>query len=71
LLGIPPLNLFDATAADPADCFTSEPDLTAYKVLPINPELFEPARARDPLDPRPSPRMDDPNELREQHRHLQ
>jgi YVTN family beta-propeller protein len=71
LLGIPPLNLFDAAAADLADCFTGEPDFTAYQVLPINPELFDPARARDPLDPRPSPRLDDPNELREQHRRLQ
>jgi YVTN family beta-propeller protein len=71
LLGIPPLNLFDATAADLADCFTAEPDLTPYQVLPINPELFDPAKARDPLDPRPSPRLDDPNELREQHRRLQ
>jgi hypothetical protein len=71
LLGIPPLNLFDATAADLADCFTAEPDFTGYQVLPVNPELFDPALARDPLDPRPSPRMDDPNELREQHRRLQ
>jgi YVTN family beta-propeller protein len=70
LLGIPPLNLFDATARDLADCFTSEPDFTGYRALPVHPELFDPATARDPLDPQPSPRLDDPNELREQHRRL-
>jgi YVTN family beta-propeller protein len=70
LLGIPPLNLFDAAAADLSDCFTGEPDFTPYKVLPIHPDLFDPAKARDPLDPQPSPRMDDPNLLRDQHRRL-
>jgi YVTN family beta-propeller protein len=70
LLRIPPLNLYDATATDLADCFTREPDFTPYKVLPVNPELFDPARAKEPLDPEPSPRMDDPNVLREQHRRL-
>ncbi|MBI4876820.1 MAG: hypothetical protein HY822_19460 [Acidobacteria bacterium] len=70
LLGMPPLNLYDAAAPDLADCFTSEPDFTPYKVLPIRPDLFDPAAARDPLDPLPSPRMDDPNVLREQHRRI-
>jgi hypothetical protein len=30
--------------------------------------LFDPATVREPLDPEPSPKMDDPNVLREQHR---
>lgn len=67
LLGLPPLNLFDATAADLADCFTSEPDFTPYTALPVDPRIFDPAQARDPLDPRPSPRTDDTRVLREQH----
>ncbi len=67
LLGIPPLNLFDAAAADLADCFTTEPDFTPYTPRPVDPELFDPARARDPLDPKPSPRMDDPAVLERQH----
>jgi len=67
LLGIPPLNLFDATAADLADCFTNEPDFTPYEALPVDPRIFDPARARDPLDPKPSPRLDDPRVLEEQH----
>jgi len=68
LLGLPPLNLFDATASDLSDCFTAEADFTPFKVQPIRPELFDPAQVRDPLDPKPSPRMDDPNFLRKQHR---
>jgi hypothetical protein len=68
LLGIPPLNLFDAVASDLSDCFTDEPDFTPYKVLPIDPLLFDPRKAKDPQDPLPGPRMDDPQFLREQHR---
>lgn len=68
LLGIPPLNLFDATAADLADCFTTTPDLTPYKARPVPADVFNPANAREPMDPKPGPRMDDPSVLREQHR---
>ncbi len=71
LLGIPPLNLFDATATDLSDAFTNEPDFTPYKLLPIDPAIFDPAKAKDPMDGKPLPmseRMDDPRVLREQHR---
>lgn len=68
LLGIPPLNLFDAAASDLSDCFTDEPDFAPYRLLPVDARIFDPAKARDPLDPKPSPRMDDPSFLREQHR---
>lgn len=68
ILGIPPLNLYDAAAADLAGCFTNEPDFTPYRALPINPLLFDPSKAKDPLDPVPGPKMDDPDFLREQHR---
>lgn len=68
LLGTPPLNLFDAVATDLSECFGGEPDFTAYKALPVDPRVFDPATAHDPLDPRPSPKMDDPAVLREQHR---
>ena len=64
LLRLPPLNLFDATAADLSDCFTDTPDFTPYKAQPIDAHLFDPAKAREPLDPEPSPRMDDPREVR-------
>ena len=65
LLGLPPLNLFDATASDLSDCFTDTPDFAPYQALPIDNRLFEPDKAREPLDPKPSPRMDDPCVLRE------
>jgi YVTN family beta-propeller protein len=64
-LRIPPLNLFDATASDLSDCFTNTPDFTPYTALPIDPRLFDPAKAREPLDPEPSPRMDDPRVVEE------
>ena len=36
ILGLPPLNRFDLTAAPMTDCFTNQPDLTPYKALPAN-----------------------------------
>jgi DNA-binding beta-propeller fold protein YncE len=67
ILGVPPLNLFDAVASDLADCFTSEPDFTAYEAIRPDTRLFEPDEVKDPLDPRPGPKMDDPSFLRDQH----
>jgi len=67
LLGLPPLNLFDAVASDLGDCFTNTPDYAGYQLLKEDPRLFEPAAAREPLDPQPSPKMDDPEVQREQH----
>jgi len=69
VLGLPSLNLFDRAAADLSDCFGGEPDFRPYDVLPVDKALFDPAKAKDPLDPAPdSPRMDDPRVLQEQHR---
>jgi DNA-binding beta-propeller fold protein YncE len=65
ILGVPPLNLYDATASDLADCFTSSADLTAFHALPIDKRLFDPATAREPLHPKPSPQMDDPRVVKE------
>ncbi len=67
ILKLPPLNLYDATASDLSDCLTATPDYEPYSVLPVDPAIFDPAKARDPLDPEPGPRMDDPRELRRQH----
>lgn len=67
ILHLPPLNLYDATATDLSECFTGEPDFTPYTLLPVDPQVFDPANAREPLDPRPGPKMDDPGELRRQH----
>ncbi len=69
LLRLPPLNLYDATAADLSDCFRiTSPDFTPYEAIRPDPEIFVPEKARDPIDPAPSPRMDDPSFLRDQHR---
>jgi DNA-binding beta-propeller fold protein YncE len=65
ILGVPPLNLYDATASDLADCFTSSADLTAFHALPSDKRLFDPATAREPLHPKPSPQMDDPRVVKE------
>jgi hypothetical protein len=68
LLGLPSLNLFDAAASDLSDCFTTRPDFTPYKARPVDARIFDPAKARDPLDPKPGPPLDDPAFVRSQHR---
>ena len=59
------MNLYDATASDLADCYTSSPDFTPYHVLPVDKRLFDPDDAREPLDPKPSPRIDDSAVIKE------
>jgi YVTN family beta-propeller protein len=68
ILRIPPLNLYDATAADLSDCFTTEADLRPYEIKPVDPAIFDPSKAREPRDPLPPTAMDDPRELRRQHK---
>jgi hypothetical protein len=68
ILGLPPLNLFDATAADLGDIFTATPDFTPFVLQPVSPAIFDPWKAKEPTDPQPPPIMDDPAVLREQHR---
>jgi YVTN family beta-propeller protein len=63
LLGLPPLNLFDAVASDLSDCLTNAPDYEGYQVRREDARIFDPAAAREPLDPRPSVKMDDPAEV--------
>lgn len=71
ILGLPALNMFDALANDFADCFTTTPDYTPYTHVPVDPRIFDPAKARDPSDPdyrrarlEASIRLDDPEEMR-------
>jgi hypothetical protein len=67
LLKLPPLNLYDATAADLADCLTDQPDLTPYTALPVDRTIFDPAKAK--INTKSSgPKMDDPAEIRRQRR---
>ncbi len=41
ILGIPPMNQFDAAAEPMSDCFTDTPDFTPYEALPSNIPLDE------------------------------
>ncbi|MBE0660578.1 MAG: hypothetical protein IH602_22980 [Bryobacteraceae bacterium] len=68
LLGMPPLNLYDAAASDLSDVFTSAPDFRPYKAVRPDPDILIPDNVKDPLDPQPQPPMDAPSYLREQHR---
>lgn len=58
LLGVPPLNLYDAPATDLSDVFASKPDLTRYKLLPVDARLFDPAAAKKAPPGTPTPKMD-------------
>jgi YVTN family beta-propeller protein len=64
LLKLPPLNLFDASAAGLNDCFAPRPDLAGYRLRDVDRRIFNPDKARTATDGKPSPRMDDPKEVR-------
>lgn len=70
VLGLPYLNQYDFGANDLGDCFTSDPDFTPYDAVPVDPRVFDPQKAFDPLDEKfewkalkDSPKMDDPDEI--------
>jgi DNA-binding beta-propeller fold protein YncE len=62
-------NLFDATATDLSDMFSSEPNYAPYKFVPVDPRVFKPEDTIDPTDPKferrrkegPPAKMDDPD----------
>lgn len=63
ILGVPPLNLYDASAADLSEAFTDKPDFSSYAVQPADARLFVPGEAKEALDPRgPAVRMDRPQQ---------
>jgi YVTN family beta-propeller protein len=53
ILGLPPMNIMDATATPMADCFTTTPDFTPFAAVPNNIPLDqmnpEPKKISDPL----------------------
>jgi YVTN family beta-propeller protein len=70
IFGLPPLNMFDALANDFSDSFTTKPDFRPYTVVPADPRVFDPEKAKDPKDPDygqarklPSITMDDDDEV--------
>ncbi len=68
ILHLPPLNLFDAASANLSECFTSTADDRPFGAIPSNRSIFDPAKVREPLDPKPSPKMDHPREIRREHK---
>jgi YVTN family beta-propeller protein len=71
VLGVPPLNQFDAAASLPLDFFSSAPDPAPYDAKPIDRRLFDPDAALKPFDRRfnwkalaASPVIDDPDDMR-------
>ncbi len=70
IMGLPPLNMFDALANDFSDCFVAQPDYRPYSCVPVDARIFDPEKAKDPKDPDyglarglPSIRMDDDGEM--------
>ncbi len=63
ILKLPPLNLFDASASDLSDTFTTTPDFEPYRALPEDARLFEPDKAKEPMDGHPSVKMDGPESV--------
>jgi DNA-binding beta-propeller fold protein YncE len=45
-LRVGPLTLFDAWATDLADVYAAKPDYAPYKAVPVNTELFDPAKLK-------------------------
>jgi YVTN family beta-propeller protein len=58
LLGLAPLNLFDAAATDLADMFADRPTTGVYHVLPEDARIFDPGAAKRAPKGTPSARMD-------------
>jgi hypothetical protein len=60
LLHLPPLNLFDAAAADLSDCFAAAPDFAGYTLVDVDRRIFDPDKARAATNGKASVKMDDP-----------
>ena len=58
ILGMAPLNLYDAAATDLSAVFTTDPDFTPYVARKPDGRIFDPEKAREPKDPKPSIPMD-------------
>jgi hypothetical protein len=58
LLGIPPLNLFDAAATDLSDLFATSPDLSTYKLVKVDERIFNPATVKQSTSGKPGAQMD-------------
>lgn len=52
LLGLPPLDLNDASAADLGDCLTDRPDAAPFQAVSVDPRLYRPEPEALPVDAR-------------------
>jgi hypothetical protein len=71
ILGTSYLNQYDFGVNDLSNCFSNQPDFTPYNALPVDPRIFDPAKAMSPLDEkfdwkafRDSPELDDPEDMK-------
>ena len=46
------------------DMLASQPDPVGYKLLDVDKRIFDPAAVRQSTSGKPSPRMDDPKEVK-------
>ncbi len=72
LLGIPPLNQYDAAACDLREAFTDKPDFTPYKGLPIDRRIFDEAKSlrTKSVSKHVGTGLDDPDDFLEEHRRM-
>ena len=73
LLGLQPLNQYDAGAMDLREAFTTKPDFTAYKTLDVDPRIFDVKKVRMISRSRTgdAERLDDPADFERSHRRLE
>jgi len=50
ILGVPPLNQYDAGASDLSDLFTEKPDFTPYNAVSSDLRVFDPSKALSPIN---------------------
>ena len=66
-LGLPPLNLYDATASPLTDFLTDKPDFRPYTAVPVDKRLFDPEKARIAPSSRPNVPLDNWEYIEKEH----
>jgi DNA-binding beta-propeller fold protein YncE len=66
ILGLGPLNLYDAATSDLGDLFATEADLGPFRARPVDPRIFDPAKVKDPGGDGEAPDLDSAEEARRQ-----
>jgi YVTN family beta-propeller protein len=75
ILGLPPMNQYDAGATDLNDLFQAEADVSPYQAYPLDPRVFDPQKVLDPFDENfdwkavmESPELDNIEDFQEAHK---